>query len=143
VRFLDNAGRLAHRGELIPFLEKIFQEMDLADIDARLRTANIPCSPMRRPDQLADEEHLNVSGQLVETRLSNGRLAKLPKLPIRATGFDLDARRDAPVLGSDTESILNELGYSGKEIQRLVDSKAILITHPQVNPLIQDTVGTS
>jgi crotonobetainyl-CoA:carnitine CoA-transferase CaiB-like acyl-CoA transferase len=125
-RFSDNALRLANRNVLNPMLEDIFSDLPLAQVDSMLREAKIPCSPMRRPDQLAEEIHLNESGQLLETELANGKRAKLPKLPIRATGFDMPLRREPPVLGEDTRDVLEELGYSSSEIGRLIQIGAVL-----------------
>jgi len=125
-RFIDNAGRVGHRQELNDAVAAIFRQHTLEDAVRKLQEANIPFTPLRRPDQLGDDAHLNDSGQLVDTPLPNGKTGRLPKLPFRATGFDMPIRSSAPVLGADTRAILRKLGYSDADIDALAQRGAIV-----------------
>jgi len=124
-RYQDNASRLAHRPELNDTVARMIAAMTLDEAVRRLQVANVPFTPMRRPDQLPDEAHLNGSGQLVEVPLPNGRTGKLPKLPFRASGFDMPLRSGAPALGADTTAVLAELGYSRQEVESLLACGAV------------------
>ena len=120
-RYQRNAGRLANRLELAGELERMFATMPASTIAAKLMAARIPCSPLRRPDQLADETHLVESGQLLPVSFPNGKVGKLPKLPFRSDGYEMPLRYAPPGLGEHTLPILQGLGYSSGRIQSLVD----------------------
>jgi len=129
MRFSTAAGRLAHRPELNESISVVLGAHTWKAAMSKLGEANVPHAPIRRPDQLAEETHLRASGQLLETPLPNGRSGRLPKLPIRASGFHMEMHRSAPALGADTEDVLEELGYSSGTIAALRERGAIGV-HP-------------
>jgi crotonobetainyl-CoA:carnitine CoA-transferase CaiB-like acyl-CoA transferase len=108
--------------------ERIQREMARhtgAEISERLERAKVPFAPLRRPDQLVDDPHLNASGQFVATPLPGRGPAKLPKLPVRSSAFDMELRRPAPRLGEHTREVLQELGISTDEIDALASRRVI------------------
>lgn len=129
-RFAAAADRLANRTELNAVISAVLRQYTKDEAISRLKTANIPFAPIRRPDQLDEEEHLKASGQLVATPFPNGKTGQLPKLPFRASGFDMPLRSQAPVLGADTADVLAELGYTKDEMRALSGRKAIGIPPP-------------
>lgn len=126
-RFKESAGRLAHRAEVNEAIGALLTKYTQDEAIAKLKAAKLPFAPIRRPDQLGSEEHLTASGQLCETPLPNGRTAHLPKLPFRASGFEMTIRNPAPVLGADTTAVLSSLGYSDNDIRKLCDRGAVAI----------------
>jgi len=125
-RFVLAEGRLANRAELNAALGTVVGQHTRDEAMARLKAASVPFAPVRRPDQLGDEAHLRDSGQLVDTPFPNGKTGHLPKLPFRASGFDMALRRAAPLLGAHTSEVLGELGYSAEQVQALANRKAVL-----------------
>jgi crotonobetainyl-CoA:carnitine CoA-transferase CaiB-like acyl-CoA transferase len=126
-RFADNDSRVSARDVLLPQVAGILRAVDSAEAQAMLELARVPFAPVRRPDQLADDPQLLASGQLVETPLPGGTIARLPKLPIMAAGFDMSLRRPAPVLGADTGQVLRDIGYTDEAIGALAAAGAIRI----------------
>ena len=124
-RFVASADRLANRAELNTVIAAVLLQYTRDEATARLQAANIPFAPIRRPDQLAEEEHLKASGQLMQTPFPNGKTGQLPKLPFRASGFEMQLRSPAPALGADTADVLAGLGYSKEETRALSGRKAI------------------
>jgi crotonobetainyl-CoA:carnitine CoA-transferase CaiB-like acyl-CoA transferase len=124
-RLDDNAKRVAAR-DWLP--GRIAQEMvrhSSAEISRRLEKARVPYAPLRRPDQLVDDPHLNASGQFMLTPLPDRGPAKLPKLPVHSTGFEMGLRRPAPRLGEHTREVLAELGLASDEIDALATRRVI------------------
>jgi crotonobetainyl-CoA:carnitine CoA-transferase CaiB-like acyl-CoA transferase len=72
-----------------------------------------------------DDPHLNESGQFVATPLPGRGMARLPKLPIRSSAFDMALRRPAPRLGEHTREVLQELGIGKDEIDALASRRVI------------------
>jgi crotonobetainyl-CoA:carnitine CoA-transferase CaiB-like acyl-CoA transferase len=124
-RLSDNAKRVAARGWLPARVAEAMRRYPSAELAERLERARVPFAPLRRPDQLVDDPHLNATGQFVATPLPGGGTAKLPKLPVRSTAFELGLRRPAPALGENTREVLEEFGLSGDEIDGLVSRRVI------------------
>ena len=72
-----------------------------------------------------DDAHLLATGQLLDTPLPGGGIAKLPKLPVHSTAFDMGLRRPAPTLGEHTRDVLRELGLETDEIDALASRRVI------------------
>src|SRR5215471_14681824 len=81
-RLGDNTGRVAARDWLPARIAEILARYPSGEIAERLERARVPWAPLRRPDQLVDDPHLNASGQFVETPLPGRNPGKLPKLPV-------------------------------------------------------------
>jgi crotonobetainyl-CoA:carnitine CoA-transferase CaiB-like acyl-CoA transferase len=73
------------------------------------RSLDIPAAPLRTPDELFDNPHLNAVGffETVDTPLGPVRFPGVPTLFSRTPGRVAGA---APQLGADTRAVLEELG---------------------------------
>lgn len=114
-----NNDRIAARDRLMPELENLFASMDLADIIDRCETAEIPFSPIARPEDLFEDPQLNAGNSLVEVTLPDGRQTKLPRLPLALGGHRPDLRLETPDLGEHTRTLLLTLDYDEAEIEAL------------------------
>jgi crotonobetainyl-CoA:carnitine CoA-transferase CaiB-like acyl-CoA transferase len=124
-RLDDNAKRVAARGWLPDRIGDEMRRYPSGELAERLERARIPFAPLRRPDQLVDDPHLNAAEQFVVTPLPGRPPAKLPKLPVRSTAFELGLRRPAPGLGEHTREVLQEIGLSNEEIDALASRRVI------------------
>lgn len=126
-RLKTNNSRWAERSWLIPKLAKIFKQMPSTELVAACEKAMIPFAPVRRPDELFDDPHLNKSGGFVETVLPNGKKAKLPKIPMRLGEYDFDLRTEPPKPGEATQDILKSIGMSNDDIKALIEQDVLFI----------------
>jgi crotonobetainyl-CoA:carnitine CoA-transferase CaiB-like acyl-CoA transferase len=125
-RLDDNANRVAARGWLPARIADEMRRHSSAELTERLDRARVPFAPLRRPDQLVDDPHLNASEQFVHTPLpGRDTTAKLPKLPVRSSAYNMGLRRPAPQLGEHTREVLGELGLSQDEIDALASRRII------------------
>ena len=125
-RLADNARRVAARDWLPARIAEEIARHSSAEVSRRLEKARVPYAPLRRPDQLVDDPHLNASNQFVLTPLPDRAApAKLPKLPVRSTAFEMGLARPAPRLGEHTREVLAELGLAPDEIDALASRKVI------------------
>lgn len=118
-RIATNNGRVAHQSWLLPQIQEWVGQMDKADVIARCETANLPFSPIAKPEDLFTDPQLKESGGLLETLLPDGRTTQLPRTPIRLNHEPFDIRHQPPQIGQHTAELLRELGYGAGEIEAL------------------------
>ena len=126
-RLKTNNSRCAEREWLIPKLSEVFKQLSSEAVINGCEKSVIPFAPVRRPDELFDDPHLNESGGLVDTALPGGKRGKLPKIPLRMGNYEFDMRHDPPKPGEGTHEILKAIGLSGAEIDNLIQEGIVHI----------------
>jgi crotonobetainyl-CoA:carnitine CoA-transferase CaiB-like acyl-CoA transferase len=124
-RLNDNTKRVAARDWLPGRIAEETRRYSSAELAERLERARVPFAPLRRPDQLVDDPHLNAANQWIATPLPGRGTAKLPKMPVRSTAFEFGLRRPAPRLGEHTREVLEEFGLEKDEIDTLASRGVI------------------
>jgi crotonobetainyl-CoA:carnitine CoA-transferase CaiB-like acyl-CoA transferase len=118
-RLEKNGMRVKEREWLIPRLNEIFKRHTKAELAARLEAIGLPFAPVSKPWDLFDDPHLNAAGGLLDTRVAPGKNVRVPALPIELDGERLPKRLDPPLLGEGARALLEGLGYSAAEIERM------------------------
>ncbi len=121
-----NNKRIAAKERLMKALKALFASMTLSEIIARCEKAKIPFSPIAQPEDLFTDPQLIAGNSLVPVRLPDGRQSLLPRLPLALDRLRPDLRRDPPIVGEQTHSLLHELDYSDEEIRTLHDAQIII-----------------
>jgi formyl-CoA transferase len=124
MQLADSAARYTHRAELLATVEAATARFDAAALVAALESEGVPCAPINDYGQVFTDDQLTSRGFLWD--------APHPELgPVRQLGSPMrlssgPPRHGAagPPLGADTRAVLGELGYSGAEIDALVESGA-------------------
>ena len=122
-RLATNNDRVKARAWFMPILRERLQEREAAELARLMEQAGLPFAPIRRPEDLLADEHLEATGGLADMVLPDGERAgqvvKGALLPLSLDGQRLGVRLDPPVLGSHTEELLGGLGLSSQEIAAL------------------------
>jgi crotonobetainyl-CoA:carnitine CoA-transferase CaiB-like acyl-CoA transferase len=126
-RIATNTGRVQNRGWLIPELQARLGVFDAPTLSARFEAMGLPFAPITRPEALFEDPHLNESGGLLPVSLPDGRVARLPALPIALDGARPALRRDAPKVGEHGREVLEETGMTPAEIDALVADGVVRI----------------
>ena len=127
--YASNNDRVRARPTLLPLLRQRLVERSAAELAALFEQAGLPFAPIRRPEELYADEHLQATGGLAEVTLTDGERAgqsvQTTLLPFTMDGERLGEGTQPPHMGEDGAAILAELGYSAAEIQALRAARAI------------------
>ncbi len=122
-RFRQNSARVAHRAELNDFINQAFSDRDPQDVVARLTKAHVAFAHLNSLDQLWHHPQLRARSRFEDIETTQGPVeALLP--PVNFVDVT-PAMGRVPEMGEQTQSILNELGYTVQEVSQLKDQGAI------------------
>jgi crotonobetainyl-CoA:carnitine CoA-transferase CaiB-like acyl-CoA transferase len=124
-RFATNNDRVRERDHtLLPLLRERLGGRSAAELTAILLAHELPFAPIRRPDELFDDEHLQATGGLADITLPDGaragQTAKATLFPFTMDGQRLGVRLAPPRLGSHTHALLAELGFDAAQVDSLL-----------------------
>jgi crotonobetainyl-CoA:carnitine CoA-transferase CaiB-like acyl-CoA transferase len=124
-----NNQRVAVRPALLKDLAARLATRTAAELSAVMEKAGLPFAPIRRPEDLFDDEHLLATGGLADVRLPDGpkagQMVKTTLFPITMQGERLGVRLHPPTLGEHTRELLAGLGYSAGEVDDLHRQMAV------------------
>jgi len=118
-----NNQRVLQRPRLLATLRERLADRSAAELAARMEQAGLPFAPIRRPEDLLEDEHLLATGGLADVTLPDGDKAgqqvKTTLFPITLDGSRLGVRLQPPRLGEHSRELLLSAGYSDAEIDGL------------------------
>ena len=117
-RLKTNGMRVKERSWLVPRLADIMKRHAQDALAAKLEAIGLPFAPIAKPWDLLEDPHLNASGGLLETRISNKNI-HIPALPLELDGRRLGKRSDPPAIGQHGRELLAALGCLPHEIDNL------------------------
>ena len=118
-RLKTNNDRVLARDWMMPILRSHLADRSAKELSAVFEANELPFAPITRPQDLFDDPHLNQSGGLTPIRMNDGRMSKVPLLPLTLAGARPGIRLQPPLLGEHTSDLLREVGYSAEEIEAL------------------------
>ena len=128
-RFVTNNQRVSARPELMPVLRERLASRGAAELSALFEKVALPFAPIRRPEELFDDEHLKATGGLADITLPDGdragQTAQTTLLPLTMDGKRLGVRLQPPTKGEHTGDILAGLGYNAAQIEALRAQAAV------------------
>ena len=130
-RLATNNDRVAQRDWLLPELRRVLGGMTLAEVVDLCERADLPFSPIARPEDLFDDPQLAAGGSLLETRFPDGKVGVLPTLPFRLGDAGWEKRADPPALGEHTREVLSGAGYTDDELAALAADGVVLLGRPE------------
>ena len=129
-QYANNNLRVQVRATLIPLLRQRLASHSAADLTALFERVGLPYAPIRRPEELYDDEHLLATGGLADITLPDGeragQTAKTTLLPFTMDGLRLGVRLQPPTMGQHTTALLSALGYDDATIAALRQAGALV-----------------
>ena len=119
-----NNQRVQQRPRLLATLGERLRDRAAAELAALMERAGLPYAPIRRPEELYEDEHLLATGGLADVHLPDGPRAgetvKTTLLPFTLDGERLQVRADPPRRGEHSRELLREIGVDDARIEALV-----------------------
>ena len=106
---------------LIKRAEDIFRERSVGEWLDVLDGAGVPAGPVRFVEELIDDEQVVANDLVIDMEHSLAGPLKMVGTILKMSDTPLEAKRASPALGEDSTQILQQLGYTAGEIQRLKD----------------------
>jgi crotonobetainyl-CoA:carnitine CoA-transferase CaiB-like acyl-CoA transferase len=124
-----NNLRVACRPTMMPVLRERLATRTAAELAAAMERAGLPFAPIRRPEDLFEDPHLQATGGLADLVLPDGeragRTVKGTLLPFTMDGARMGVRLDPPRRGEHTDELLGTLGYDATRIAALREAGVI------------------
>lgn len=119
-RYATNNARVAHRGELVPYLQQRLSMRPAAEWLAALEKAVVPANPVNRIDQVFDDPQVQARGLRIELPHTGGGNVAMVRNPLKFSATPLQYTQAAPVLGQHTAQVLDEvLGMDAVRLREL------------------------
>jgi crotonobetainyl-CoA:carnitine CoA-transferase CaiB-like acyl-CoA transferase len=124
-RLATNNGRIDQREWLIPNLTDRIAKYSKADVLQRCETADLPFSPIAKPEDLFTDEQLIQGHSLLDTVLPNGDVTQLPRLPLLLEDAGSELEINPPKIGEHSKEILSEIGIDQTTIEKLIQDHIV------------------
>ena len=122
-QYATNNQRVQARPVLLAALRERLATRPAAELAALFEQVALPFAPIRKPEELFDDEHLLATGGLADIVLPDGaragQTAQTTLCPFTMDGQRLGVRLQPPTLGQHTAELLSGLGYDAAQIQSL------------------------
>src|SRR3972149_4289537 len=123
----DNEARTRARDWLLPRVQEIAGRYDGKELMNKLEKAEVPYAPVNTPADLYEDPYLMGHENRLLPVDTGHKTIRLPALPFESDEFQFSVRRQPPRLGEHTREILQELGLSSADIDRLAKNKGVMV----------------
>lgn len=119
-RYATNNARVAHRGELVPYLQQRLSMRPAAEWLAALETAVVPANPVNGIDQVFGDPQVQARCLRIDLPHTGGGNVAMVRNPLKFSATPLQYTQAAPVLGEHTAQVLDEvLGVDAGRLREL------------------------
>jgi crotonobetainyl-CoA:carnitine CoA-transferase CaiB-like acyl-CoA transferase len=125
-RFKKSADRMTHVAELADLVGKIIITRSTDDWLGRFRNAGVPAGPVLNVNEMHRDPHTLARDMVVEVDHPKLGPVKTIGLPMHFSGTPGKVARAAPIYGQHTREVLVEHGFKPAEIDKLVETGAIV-----------------
>ena len=124
-RYTSTAAMREHGPALLPEIDAIFREHDLASWRERLDDAGCIWSPIATPFEVVRDPQLRQRGAFERVTQPDGHSYEVLAAPFKIRGADIRARGAAPAVGAHTHAVLAEYGFSEPEVAELAAQRVL------------------
>lgn len=125
-RFAEESERWSHQERLYEVLSDVFAEFEREALVERLVDAGVPAGSVNDVADVLDDPHVAERRLLPEVEnLTTGTTVETAGIPLVTTSGRPDAGERPPTVGEHTRAVLDELGYTEEQIDRMIEAGAV------------------
>ena len=124
----SNAGRVAQVEMIDAAIGDWAASRTVSAVLASLEAAQVPAGRIYTVADIAADPHYQARGMLDSVQMDDGSTLAVPGITPKLSLTPGGHRRNAPVLGQDTDAVLHELGLTPAQIQGLKDKGIVSCT---------------
>ena len=128
-QYASNNLRVQGRAILMPELRERLTQWRATELAALFERVGLPFAPIRKPEELYQDEHLLATGGLADITLPDGERAGqrvgTALFPFTMAGQRLGVRLQPPTRGQHTTELLAALGYDDEQVADLVARQVV------------------
>ncbi len=124
-RFKTPAGRVKHADARLEMTAAVLATRSSDEWLELLDRHQVPCAPIVRRDQLAENVQVVANELVVETESEQTGRMRQPRPATRFDKTPAEIRRPAPGFGEHGDELLAELGLDGAEVEALRESGVV------------------
>jgi crotonobetainyl-CoA:carnitine CoA-transferase CaiB-like acyl-CoA transferase len=124
-KFATNAKRVENRDEAVEIISKVTATKTIQEWLDILNNAGIPCGPIYTVDRVFADPHVLAREMLVEVNHPKCGKIKVTGSPVKFSETPAEVVTAPPSLGQHNDEILQGLGYSSDDIEKLREDKVI------------------
>lgn len=110
---------------VMPLFEAAFAKKTSVEWLEILKEADMVCSVMNHMRDVCNDEQAIVNNFVQDYRCHDGSICKLPCQPIRLGMVGPTFAEGTPLIGENTDEVLEQYGYTGEEIKNLHQAGAV------------------
>jgi len=124
-KFATNAKRVENRGEIVKIISELIATRSGEEWLKIITDAGVPCGPIYTIDKVFADPQVLYRQMLKELDHPKAGKVRITGIPVKLSDTPGEVETAPPVLGQHTEEILNELGYSDQEVEKLRQEKVV------------------
>ena len=117
----DNAGRVQRVEEIDAAIGAWTATLSVAQVLELLDAASVPAGRIYNVADIAADPHYQARDMILQTVMADGSILALPGIVPKLSRTPGAHRRNAPEIGQDTDSVLQDIGLTAAQIQALKD----------------------
>lgn len=127
-RFVDNRARIANRDALVAEIEAVTRTLYRNEIEKKLLAVDVPASEVLPFIEAYTSEHANATGVTRLVHQEKVGQMRFYNNPLRFNNELCEIRCGAPLLGQHTRKVLQDIGYTDAQIDKLYADNVVAST---------------
>ena len=132
-RFRTNTERLENRRALLDELERAFLRSPADHWYSAFTSAGVPAAPINTLDRVVADPQVVHRGMIIDVPHREGGSFRSVGSPLKPSRSEPSPPSSPAALGEHGPEILADLGLSPSEIDRLIDSRVLVVNEPGVD----------